>query len=208
MKPDSSDDVRSHKLGSENAVVVHDLEIAGRLKPLLGRFVCKVVSHFAATGRLDRYVHANILTALLTADNHGQARHGVEDYSTFVRRPNPTHVDADRYFIIGRSGTLSDTDCPLNALGQAKTELLGIPRAKLHMFYAFHHARSRDVERGAPKIPVDQFLELIPEEIRTDAALEEAFLDVCLSDGAWELYQLHVDPPPAHDLVAYCRTPA
>jgi len=193
-------DALLHVLWRRTDRLIDDSHIAKRLKQLLGQFVCNVVSHFARNGELDRYVYANILAALVTADNHGRARHGVEDYSTFVRRPNPTQVDADRYFIIGRSGKVSDTDCPLNAIGQAKSELLGMPRAKLHMFYAFHHARSRDVERGAPKIPVDQFVELIPEEIRADVALEEAFLDVCLSDGAWELYQLHVDPTPVHDV--------
>jgi hypothetical protein len=46
--------------------------------------------------------------------------------------------------------------------------------------------------RGAPKIRVEDFSELVPLEIRSDPVLEEAFTDVCLSDGAWELYQRRV----------------
>ena len=58
------------------------------------------------------------------------------------------------------------------------------------MFHAFHYARSRDTARDAPRIPVEAFRRLIPAEITGGSALEQAFLDVCFSDGAWELYQL------------------
>lgn len=171
-------------------------DVAERLEPLLRQFVCNIVSHFADSGQLDGYVHANIATALATADNYGQARHGVEDYSTFIRRPNPTDRAADRYFIVGRSGKVDDDDCPLGSLEETEDWSFGLPAEQLHVFYAFYHARSMDAERGAPMIPADRFVELVPEEIRLDPALEGAFLDVCLSDGAWELYQLKVDPPP------------
>ena len=57
------------------------------------------------------------------------------------------------------------------------------------MFRAFHLSRSMDTARAAPRIPVDDFLCLVPGEVKGDPVLEEAFMDVCFSDGAWELYQ-------------------
>ena len=60
----------------------------------------------------------------------------------------------------------------------------------MHMFRTYHHARSKDVTRNVPKIPVQDFSNLVPDEIMNDPVLEEAFLDVCFSDGAWDLYQL------------------
>jgi hypothetical protein len=174
--------------------LVDDRDVAARLKPLLGQFLCNLVTHFADSESLDSYTRANIATALATADNHARQRHGVEDYSTLIRRPNPTDADADRYFIVGRAGKASDDECPLSALGEARSEFLGVSRPQLHMYYAFHHARARDAARGAPSIPAEEFVALVPEEVRADEALEDAFLDVCLSDGAWELYEMHTDP--------------
>ena len=58
------------------------------------------------------------------------------------------------------------------------------------MYRTFYFARSQDVTQGAPRIPVEDFIGLVPPEIQSDPDLEEDFLDVCFSDGAWELYQL------------------
>jgi hypothetical protein len=139
---------------------------------------------------MGEYVMTNIMTALATADTHGEGPHGTEDYSTFIRRFNPTDPDTDRFFVVGRAGNINDPKCPLRELEGDIESLSEIPSAQLHMFYAFHHARSMDATRGAPRIPVDDFWRLVPDEIKSDQVLEEAFLDVCFSDGAWELYQL------------------
>lgn len=170
--------------------LVEDRETCERLRPALEKFVHNVVEYFNASGDLDEYTLTNIMTALVTADNHGPGNHGVEDYSTFIRRLNPTDPDTDRFFVVGREGSISDPGCPMKQLENNSEELARIPRAQLHMFQAFYYARSKDVTRGAPRIPVEDFEDLVPEEIKNDPVLEEAFLDVALSDGAWELYQL------------------
>jgi hypothetical protein len=165
-------------------------ETAERLKPLLREFVHYIVEYFNESGAMDEYVMTNVMTALATADAHGEGPHGIEDFSTFIRRLNPTHPDTDGFFVIGRAGRISDPECPLGELEADVDTLSEIPPAQLHMFYAYHHARSLDATRDAPRIPADEFKRLVPGAILRDPVLEEAFLDVCLSDGAWELYQL------------------
>jgi len=169
--------------------LINHHETCERLKPALRRFVSRIVEFFTETGEMDDYILANIMTALATADCHGLSDHGVEDYSTFIRRLNPSDVNSDRYFLVGRAGSIHDQTCPLEEMEKNSDYLLKTPKAKLHMFHAFHHARSKDVSRGAPRIPIDDFMPLVPEEIYSDPILEEAFLDVAFSDGAWELYQ-------------------
>jgi hypothetical protein len=170
--------------------LVKDREIREALRPALKTFVHNVVGYFRDSGELDDYTTANILTALITADSHGPSQHGVEDYSTFIRRLNPTDPNADTYFVIGRAGRINDPDCPLKEMEQQGSGLSNVPAAQLHMFHAFHYARSIDTGRDAPKIQVEDFRSLVPQEIVGESALEEAFLEVCFSDGAWELYQL------------------
>jgi len=165
-------------------------ETAERLKPLLGEFTYNIVEYFIESGEMDEYVMTNVMTALATADAHVEGPHGIEDLSTFIRRLNPTDPETDRFFVIGRAGRISDPECPLGELEADVDTLSEIPRAQLHMFYAYHHARSLDATRGAPRIPANEFWRLVPDAIRRDPVLEDAFLDVCLSDGAWELYQL------------------
>lgn len=170
--------------------LVEERDTRERLRPAFREFVNNIVEYFDDSGELDEYVMTNIMTALATSDNHGPSCHGVEDYSTLIRRPNPTDPDTDRYFVIGREGRINDPSCPLEELEKNSERLAGIPPAQLHMFRAFHYARSKDVTRGAPRIPVEDLRALVPKEIKNDPVLEEAFLDVCFSDGAWELYQL------------------
>jgi hypothetical protein len=165
-------------------------ETTERLKPLLGEFIYNIVEYFNESGEMDEYVMTNVMTALATADAHGEGPHGIEDFSTFIRRLNPTDPETDRFFVIGRAGRISDPECPLGELEADVDTLSEIPPAQLHMFYAYHHARSLDATRDAPRIPADEFRRLVPEAIHCDPVLEEAFLDVCFSDGAWELYQL------------------
>jgi hypothetical protein len=160
-----------------------------KLRPALRKLVSNVVEYFIQSGEIDDYVMTNIMTALATADSHGFSDHGIEDYSTFIRRLNPSDVNSDRYFLIGRAGSINDQKCPLEKIEKNSEYLSTMPKAKLYMFHAFHHARSKDVSRGAPRIPVEDFMLLIPGEIYGDPSLEEAFLDVAFSDGAWELYQ-------------------
>lgn len=174
---------RAHRL-------VGDPEVCERLRPSFRQFVRNMVGYFEERGELDEYVLINIMTALATADNHGPGIHDVEDYSTLIRRLNPTEPASDSYFIIGREGSVGDPGCPLHGMDRPGLALAQAPEGQLHMFLAFYHARSRDVTRGAPRIPVDVFRRLIPGEIANDSELECAFLDVCFSDGAWELYQL------------------
>ncbi|OGR10355.1 MAG: hypothetical protein A2341_22830 [Deltaproteobacteria bacterium RIFOXYB12_FULL_58_9] len=174
---------RAHRL-------VDDPSTCERLRPAFGKFLHNVVEHFNNSGELDDYTLTNIMTALVTADNRGPAKHGMEDYSTLIRCLNPTDPDAGKYFIIGREGSINDPECPLNEMQNNGVGLERVPAAQLHMFYAFYYARAMDVSRGAPKILVDDFFALIPEEILDDPTLEEALLDVCFSDGAWELYQM------------------
>jgi hypothetical protein len=170
--------------------LVEDRETCERLRPAFREFVYNIVEYFDDCGELDEYVMTNIMTALATSDNHGPSYHGVEDYSTLVRRPNPTDPDTDRYFVIGREGRIDDPGCPLEQMEKNSGWLAGVPSAQQHMFRAFHYARSKDATRGAPRIPVEDLRDLVPKEIKNDPVLEEAFLDVCFSDGAWELYQL------------------
>jgi len=169
--------------------LVGDRGTLRRVKPALRAFVQNLLEYFDASGELDDYTLTNLLTALATADNHGPGQHGLEDYSTLIRRPNPTHPDTDRYFVVGREGRITDPACPLRAIESNDEALAELPTAQLHTFLAFHYARSIDPARGAPRIPVASLKGLVPTEIQTDRALEEAFLDVCFSDGAWELYQ-------------------
>jgi hypothetical protein len=174
---------RAHRL-------VGDPEVCERLRPSFRQFVRNMVGYFEERGELDEYLLTNIMAALATADNHGPGGHDVEDYSTFIRRLNPTDPASDSYFIIGREGRVGDPGCPLHGMGRPGRALAQAPEGKLHVFVAFYHARSRDVSRAAPRIPVEVFRRLVPEEIASDPELECAFLDVCFSDGAWELYQL------------------
>ncbi len=165
-------------------------ETAEQLKPLLGEFTYNIVEYFDQSGEMDDYVMTNIMTALVTADAHGEGPHGIEEFSTFIRRLNPTDLDTNRFFVVGRAGRISDPDCPLGELEAEADTLSQVSPPQLHVFYAYHHARSLDTTRDAPRIPAEDFARLVPDEIRRDPVLEEAFLDVCLSDGAWELYQL------------------
>ncbi len=171
--------------------LVTDAKMCEKLKPLLREFVFNIIEYFDDTGDLDEYVMTNIMTALATSDSHGPGPHGVEDYSTFIRRLNPTDVDSDSYFIIGRAGRITDPGCPLKAL-ENKQWRSRIPYQQLVMFHAFRYARSKDQARDAPRIPVWDLRRLIPEAINADSILEEAFVDVVFSDGAWELYQLRL----------------
>ncbi len=168
--------------------LVRDTTTRRRLQPLLVGFVCNLVMYFRDSGELDDFTLTNIVTALSLADSHGSAPHGTVDYSTFIRRPNPTHPDSDDYFVVGREGRADDPSCPMKRLGVGSTEISQIPRDQLNVFFGFYHARQPEPARGAPKILVDDFRDLVPHEIRADPVLEEAFTDVCLSDGAWELY--------------------
>jgi hypothetical protein len=171
-----------------NRIINHH-ETCEKLRPALRRFVSNIVKYFTKTGEMDDYVMTNIMTALATAESHGFSDHGIENYSTFIRRLNPSDADSDRYFIIGRAGIINDQKCLLEEGEKNSDYLLKMPKAKLYMFHAFHYARSKNVWRGAPRIPVEDFMRLVPEEIYSDPILEEAFLDVAFSDGAWELYQ-------------------
>jgi len=170
--------------------LVRDRQVYEHLRRGLKEFVYSIVDYFAHDGQLDDYVMTNILTALVTADSHGPSTHGVEDYSTFVRRLNPTDPESYDFFVIGREGRVDDSGCPLSTDQRSTGELTGIPPAQLHVFWAYFYARSRNVSRGAPRIPVDDLNQLVPAWLRSDPRIEEAFLDVCFSDGAWELYQL------------------
>ena len=172
--------------------LIDNQETCKKLKPGFREFIYNIVGYFHDSGEMDEYVMTNIMTALATADTHGEGPHGIEDYSTFIRRLNPTDPDTDRFFVVGRAGSVDDPECPLSELEQDVETLREIPPAKLHMVYAFHHARSKDVTRGAPRILVDDFWSLVPDAIKCDSVLEEVSLDVCFSEGAWELYQLKV----------------
>jgi hypothetical protein len=163
-----------------------------RLNPLLRKFICNLVTYFNDTGELDDFTLTNIVTALSLADSHGEEEHGTTDYSTLIRRPNPVHPDSDDYFIVGREGRIDDPSCPIRRLDANPAEMWQIPREQLSVFYGFYHARRSDPERGAPRIRVEDFRDLIPHEIGIDPLLEEAFTDVCFSDGAWELYHRKV----------------
>lgn len=172
--------------------LVPDTTTRRRLNPLLRKFVCNLVMYFKDAGELDDFTLMNIITALSLADSHGEGSHGIMDYSTLIRRPNPTHPDSDDYFVIGREGRVDDPACPMKRLEADNTEMTQVPREQLNVFFGFYHARRPDPARGAPKVRVEDFRDLVPLEIRSDPALEEAFTDVCLSDGAWELYQRRV----------------
>lgn len=160
-----------------------------RLNPLLREFVCNLVMYFKDAGELDDFTLTNIITALSLADNYGEVSYGKIDYSTLIRRPNPAHADTDNYFVIGREGRAGDPGCPMKAMETLSEELSQIPREKLEVFFGFYNARRSNPDRDAPKVRVEDFHKLVPREIRADSELEEAFTDVCLSDGAWELYQ-------------------
>jgi hypothetical protein len=169
--------------------LVPDTRTRHRLSPLLRRFICNLVMYFKEADQLDDYTLMNIITALSLADSHGVESHGTVDYSTLIRRPNPAYPDADDYFVVGREGRAGDPACPLKRLAADHTEMAQVPREQLNVFFSFYHARRYDPARGAPRIPVEVFRCLVPLEIRADPVLEEAFTDVCLSDGAWELYE-------------------
>lgn len=169
--------------------LVHDKTTRRRLNPLLMKFVCNLVMYFRDSGELDDFTLINIVTALSLADSHDKAPHGIMEYSTLIRRPNPTHQDSDDYFVIGREGRIDDPDCPIKQLRANPETILQTPQEQLSVFIGFYHARRSDPERGAPRICIEDFRNLVPPEIKADPELEEAFTDVCLSDGAWELYQ-------------------
>lgn len=169
--------------------IVHNKITRRRLNPFLRKFVCNLVMYFRDSGELDDFTLTNIAAALSFADSHGKAPHGTMDYSTLIRRPNPTHPDSDNYFVIGREGRVDDPECPIKQLEANPETILQIPPEQLGVFFGFYHARQKDPERGAPRIRVKDFSNLVPSEIKADPVLEEAFTDVCLSDGAWELYQ-------------------
>jgi hypothetical protein len=169
--------------------LVRDRMTRRRLNPLLRKFVCNLVMFFKNSGELDDFTLTNILTALSLADCHGQESHGTTDYSTLIRRPNPAHPDTDDYFVVGREGRVDDPACPMRQLEASPAEISQTPREQLSMFFGFYYARRLEPARGAPRIRVEDFRELVPAEIKTDPLLEEAFTDVCLSDGAWDLYQ-------------------
>lgn len=172
--------------------LVPDRKVRRELHPLLRMFVCNLVIHFKSTGELDDFNLTNIVTALSLADRHSEASHGPVDHSTLIRRPNPTHPDADDYFVVGREGRINDPTCPMTRLAAHPSEMANIPKEQLDVFYGFYHARQADPLRDAPRIRVEEFGSLVPREIRENVVLEEAFTDVCLSDGAWELYHRKV----------------
>jgi len=145
--------------------------------------------YFKNAGEIDDFNLTNIVTALSLADRHSEAFHGSVDHSTLIRRPNPTQPDADDYFVVGREGRINDPACPMKRLAAHPSEMSQAPREQLDVFFGFFHARQADPKRDAPKIRVEDFGTLVPHEIREDPVMEEAFTDVCLSDGAWELYQ-------------------
>lgn len=169
--------------------LVSDKNVRRRLHPLLRKFVCNLVMYFKNAGELDDFNLTNIVTALSLADRHSEASHGPVDFSTLIRRPNPLHPDSDDYFVVGREGKIDDPECPIKRLAAHPSEISRAPREQLEVFFGFYHARQSDPSRSAPRIRVDDFFKLVPHEIKEDPALEEAFTDVCLSDGAWELYQ-------------------
>jgi len=148
--------------------------------------------YFKNAGELDDFNLTNIVTALTLADRHSETSHGPVDYSTLIRRPNPLHPDSEDYFVVGREGKIDDPDCPIKRLTAQPSEISRAPKEQLEVFFGFYHARQSDPSRSAPRIRVDDFVKLVPDEIKEDPALEEAFTDVCLSDGAWELYQRKV----------------
>lgn len=169
--------------------LVRDKTTRRRLYPFLGRFVCNLVMYFKDSGELDEFTFTNIITAMSLADSHGRESFGTMDYSTLIRRPNPSHPDSDNYFVVGREGRIDDPSCPMKQLEAHPADMSQIPKEQLSVFFGFYHARRPDPARGAPKIRVEDFRDLVPREIRMDPELEEAFTEVCLSDGAWELYQ-------------------
>jgi hypothetical protein len=148
--------------------------------------------YFKQAGEIDDFNLTNIVTALALADRHSAAVHGTVDHSTLIRRPNPVQPDANDYFVVGREGRASDPACPIKHLAAHPSEIPQIPREQLDVFFGFYYARRSDPARGAPRIHVRDFGALVPREIRIDPVLEEAFVDVCLSDGAWDLYYREV----------------
>ncbi|MHC5037045.1 MAG: hypothetical protein ACYTHM_07005 [Planctomycetota bacterium] len=172
--------------------LVREKTIRRRLNPLLRKFVCNITMHFQNSGELDDYTLMNIITALSLSDSHGETHHGPVDYSTLIRRPNPVHPDSDKFFVIGREGRVDDPACPLKRMEASPSTLSQTPQEQLNVFFGFYHARRLDPTRGAPKIRVEDFRHLVPGEIQSDPVLEEAFMDVCFSDGAWELYQRRI----------------
>lgn len=160
-----------------------------RLNPLLRKFVCNLVMHFRDSGELDDFTLTNIITALSLADSYIEAPHGTMDYSTLIRRPNPAQPDSDDYFVIGREGRIDDPACPMKQLEANPDAISQVSKEQLSVFFGFYHARRPNPKRGAPKIHIEEFRNLVPLEIRMDPVLEDAFTEVCLSDGAWELYQ-------------------
>jgi len=148
--------------------------------------------YFRDAGKLDDFTLTNIITALSLADNHSEAPYGTIDYSTLIRRPNPINSDSDEFFVVGREGRIEDPGCPMKLLTEQSQKISQIPKEQLKVFLGFYYARNLNPMRGAPKIPVDDFRNLVPNEIRSNPLLEEAFTDVCLSDGAWELVQQKV----------------
>jgi hypothetical protein len=172
--------------------LVPDRKLRQRLHPLLRKFVCNLVMYFENAGELDDFNFTNIVTALYLADRHSEAAHGTVDHSTLIRRPNPTQPDADDYFVVGREGRVDDPVCPMKRLAAHPSEMSLVPKEQLDVFFGFFHARQAAPLRGAPRIRVEDFGALVPREIRKDPILEEAFTDVCLSDGAWELYRRKV----------------
>ncbi len=145
--------------------------------------------YFRDSGELDNFTLTNIITALSLADSYTEAPQGASDYSTLIRRPNPSQPDSDDYFVIGREGRIDDPACPMKQLEANPEKIRQVPIEQLSVFFGFYHARQMDPSRGAPKICVEDFRNLVPVEIRMDPVLEDAFTEVCLSDGAWELYQ-------------------
>lgn len=172
--------------------LVHDKNIRRRLNPILRTFVCNLIMHFRDSGELDDFTLTNLITALSLSDTYDKTPYGTVDYSTLIRRPNPTQPDSDNFFIVGREGRINDPACPMKQLEANPRTISQVPREQLSVFIGFFHARQMDPSRGAPKIGVEDFRDLVPSEIKADPNLEEAFTDVCFSDGAWELYQRKV----------------
>lgn len=172
--------------------LVTDRQVRRRLHPLLIKFVCNVVMYFKNADMLEDFNLANIITALSLADHHRDALHGTVDFSTLIRRPNPAQPDADDYFVVGREGRINDPACPMRHLNAHPSEMSRMPREQLDVFLGFYYARQLNPYRSAPKIRVEDFADVVPREIRENSVLGEAFTDVCLSDGAWELYQRKV----------------
>lgn len=157
-----------------------------KVKLCVHEFVNNVFDYFVKTERMDNFTLKNLLTALNVSDVHGFNKKGESiDYSTFIRKLNPTEQDSEKYFVIGRFGSINGSEC-------TEKSMLDVSVAEKFMMMSFYHARKDEPDRGAPLIPVEDFAKLLPKV--DDDCISEGLLDVCFSDGAWELFNMVVLP--------------